>query len=91
MDTFKIQRRNSLHQEVDGLWDDLEKEEDQFVEHRIKLNECSMLRRVLGADKADVLPKACKMMGTSQPRGLLSRISGDTPDIGAYVVCLSVR
>lgn len=37
--------------------DDLEKEEDQFVEHRIKLNECSMLRRVLGADKADVLPK----------------------------------
>lgn len=54
---FKIQRRNSLHQEVDGLWDDLEKEEDTFVEHRIKLNECSMLRRVLGADKADVLPK----------------------------------
>lgn len=83
--TFKIQRRNSLHQEVDGLWDDLEKEEDQFVEHRIKLNECSMLRRVLGADKADVLPKACKMVSTSQNKGFMSRLAGETPDVAGRV------
>lgn len=31
---FKIARRNSLHVEVDGVWDDLENEEDTFVEHR---------------------------------------------------------
>lgn len=58
MDPFKIQRRNSLHLETDGIWDGLENEEDTIVEHRIKLNECMMLRRVLGQDKSDILPKA---------------------------------
>lgn len=58
MDPFKIQRRNSLHLETDGIWDGLENEEDAVVEHRIKLNECMMLRRMLGQDKSDILPKA---------------------------------
>jgi hypothetical protein len=31
---FKLQRRNSLQQEVDGVWPGLEEEEDTFVEHR---------------------------------------------------------
>lgn len=54
---FKLQRRNSLQQEVDGVWSGLEDEEDTIVEHRIRLNECMVLRRALGQDKVDVLPK----------------------------------
>ncbi len=68
---------------MDGIFDNLEDEEDTFVEHRIRLNECMMLRRVLGQDKSDVLPKACMMTSTSKG-GFISRLShlGDTPDIG---------
>ena len=63
---FKMIRRNSLQSEVDGVWPGLEEEEDTYTPHKVLMKECMMLRRVLGADKADVLPRACRMNATSQ-------------------------
>jgi len=50
--------------------------------------ECMMLRRVLGADKADTLPQACKMNATSQAnKGFLTRLShlNETSDVAGKV------
>lgn len=47
-----------------------------------------MLRRVLGADKADTLPQACKMNATSQAnKGFLTRLShlNETSDVAGKV------
>jgi hypothetical protein len=47
--------------------------------------ECMMLRRVLGADKADTLPQACKMNATSQAnKGFLSHLN-ETSDVAGKV------
>ena len=84
MTEFKIQRRNSLSQEVDGIWSALEEEEDAIVPQKVTINECQMLRRVLGNEKMEILPKACKMMSTGQNRTFVSRIThfADAPDVG---------
>lgn len=58
---FKMLRRNSLSVEVDGIFSGLEEEEDTVVPTRVSMNECQMLKRVLGVDKQDVLPRACKV------------------------------
>lgn len=33
---------------------------------QISVNECTILRRVLGSEKMDVMPRSCKMMNTAQ-------------------------
>jgi hypothetical protein len=50
--------------------------------------ECMMLRRVLGADKADSLPRACKLNATSQAnQGFLTRLShfNESSDVAGVV------
>jgi hypothetical protein len=41
---------------------------------------------VLGPDKVDVMPKACRMANTAQSKGFMSRLShiNDTPDVGTH-------
>lgn len=65
---FKVLRRNSLSVEVDGVWSGLDEEEDTVVPNRVSMNECQMLRRVLGQDKQDVLPTSCKVRGAGRAR-----------------------
>jgi len=80
MSDFKIQRRVSLSQEVDGIWSGLEEEEDTVMPQKVTMNECHMLRRVLGDTKSEILPKACKMLATSRSNKL--GFFSDSPDIG---------
>jgi hypothetical protein len=38
---FKIMRRNSLTAEVDGVWPNLEEEEDSYVPHKVHMKGAS--------------------------------------------------
>ena len=46
-----------------------------------------MLRRILGADKAEVLPQSCKMNATSQSKSFMTRLAhlNETSDIAGKV------
>jgi len=84
-DTFKLYRKLSLVNEVDGIWEALEHEEDNIVPQHISVNECQALRRTLVNGKnelGDILPTACKMLATSRTN--TSFFTADSPDTGKW-------
>jgi hypothetical protein len=85
---FKMLRRNSLRVEVDGVFPGFDEEEDTVVPTRVTMNECQMLKRVLGGDKQDVLPKSCRTSTqATQNKSFMSRLAhvADSPDIAGRV------
>ncbi|CAM9315231.1 unnamed protein product [Chrysoparadoxa australica] len=93
---FNLIRRNSLRNEVDGIWDGFEKVEDEDImggnsrkpsQAEISHSECVMLQRVL-SEKANI-PSVCQGFENAPssnqakyPNQLARRLSGGAP--GAF-------
>jgi len=54
---FKIMRRNSLTAEVDGVWPNLEEEEDSYVPHKVHMKGASSGQPTLGMIQGERLTK----------------------------------
>lgn len=81
---FKIHRRSTLSNEVDGIWHYLEEEEDNFTPQTITSEECQTLRKVLARnDDMSVLPNTCKLVATAQTKGgFMTNLTTRGSDLG---------